>query len=113
MSQLDLKLVVEPATFAMADRPRVNVGFEITNRGASVIDPEPWNTVLLVNGQRSLVWDLAQNGAYDDTWIHLPPNQTLSMLKPLAEALFDTPGDYHLLLRHSHAQSAIGVRVTP
>jgi hypothetical protein len=113
MSQLDLTLVVEPATFAMADRPRVNVGFEITNRSASVIDPRAWNTVLLVNGERSVTWDLAQNGAADYTWTHLPPNETLSMSKPLGEALFETPGDYHLVLQHEGVKSTVDVRVRP
>jgi hypothetical protein len=114
MSPLDVKLIVEPATFALADRPRVKVGFEVTNRSASFIDPRPWDAVLLVNGKRALVWDLAvQNGAYDSTWTHLPPNQTLSRWWPLAEALFEKPGDYHLVLQHAGARLTLDVRVTP
>lgn len=114
MSQLDLKLVVDPATLAMADRPRFKAGFEITNRSASVIDPKAWDAVLLVNGQRAPAWDLAvQNGAHDDTWTHLPPNQTLAMSWPLGEALFEAPGDYHLVLQLAGAESKVDVRVTP
>jgi hypothetical protein len=98
----------------MADRSRVNVGFEIMNRSASVIDPKAWGAVLLVNGQREVAWDLAvQNGARDSTWIHLPPDQTLSMSWPLAEAMFEAPGDYHLVLQLARAQSTLDVRVTP
>jgi hypothetical protein len=114
MSQPDVKLIVEPATFAMADRRGVKVGFEVTNRSASVIDPKAWDAVLLVDGQRALAWDLAvQNGAYDSRWTHLPPNETLSRLWPLAEKLFWSPGDYHLVLQHAYGQSTVDVRVTP
>jgi len=114
MSQLDLKLLVAPVTLAMADRPRVKVGFEITNRSAAVIDPKAWDAVLLVNGQRAPAWDLTvQNGVHDDTWTQLPPNQTLSMSWPLGEALFEAPGDYHLVLQLAGAESKVDVRVTP
>jgi hypothetical protein len=114
MSQLDLKLIVDPATFAMADLARVIVGFEITNRGASVIDPRASDAVLLVNGQREIAWDLAiQNGTRDRTWTHLPPNQTLSRSWSLGEALFESPGDYHLVLQHAGARSTVDVRVVP
>ena len=114
MSQLDLKLRANPSALAMAERPRFQVGFEITNRSASVIDPKAWDAVLLVNGQRAPAWDLAvQNGAHDDTWTHLPPSQTISMSWPLGEALFEAPGDYHLVLQLAGAESKVDVRVTP
>ena len=114
MSPLDLKLLADPATLAMADRPRFQLGFAITNRSASTIDPKAWDAVLLVNGQRAPAWDLAvQNGAHDDTWTHLPSNQTISMSWPLGEALFEAPGDYHLVLQLAGAESKVDVRVTP
>lgn len=114
MSRLDLKLFVEPSTFAMADRSHVHVGFEITNRSASVLHPRAWDAVLRVNGQRAPRWNLAlHRGAHDDAWTHLPPNQTLSTWWPLGEALFERPGEYHLVLQLGRARSTVDVKVMP
>jgi hypothetical protein len=130
VSPLDVKLLVEPATFAMADRPHVGLGYQVTNRSTSVIDAKAWEPVLLVNGQPSMAWSMSvYNSGYEIKWHHLPPHQTVSAFWLLGNALFETPGDYHLallLVPHAnvdvddlvvestaHPRSTVDVRVTP
>jgi hypothetical protein len=111
---LEIKLVVDPAKLAMADRASFKVGFEATNRGGAAIDPQLHDAVLTANGARVYAWDLAiQNGARDASWTQLPPGQSIAMSWPLGEAMFEQPGTYELVLAHGEQRSVARVEVTP
>jgi hypothetical protein len=111
---LEIKLVAEPTTLAMADRASFQVGFEAQNRGAAAIDPQLHDAVLTANGARVYAWDLAiQNGARDASWTQLPPGQAIAMAWPLGEAMFEQPGTYELVLTLGGQRSVARVEVTP
>ncbi len=111
---LEIKLVAEPTTLAMADRASFKVGFEATNRGAAAVDPQLHDAVLTANGARVYAWDLAiQNGPRDASWTGLPPGQSIAMSWPLGEAMFEQPGTYELVLTLGGQRSAARVEVTP
>jgi hypothetical protein len=111
---LEIKLVVDPAKLAMADRASFKVGFEATTRGGAAIDPQLHDAVLTANGARVYAWDLAiQNGARDASWTQLPPGQSIAMSWPLGEAMFEQPGTYELVLAHGEQRSVARVEVTP
>lgn len=111
---LDIKLVVEPAKLAFADRASFKVGFEAVNRGAAAVDPQLYDAVLMANGERVYAWDLAiQNGPRDASWTKLEPGGSVAMSWPLGEAMFEQPGKYELVLMLGPQRSAAEVEVTP
>ena len=111
---LEIKLVVEPAKLAFADRASFKVGFEAVNRGAAAVDPQLHDAVLTANGERVYAWDLAiQNGPRDASWTQLPPGKSTAMSWPLGEAMFEQPGKYELVLTLGAQRSTAQVEVTP
>jgi hypothetical protein len=111
---LEIKLVVEPAKLALADRASFQIGFEAVNRGSAPIDPQLHDAVLTANGSRVYAWDLAiQNGIHDESWTQLPPGKSVAMSWPLGDAIFEKPGTYDLVLALGAQRSAAQVEVTP
>lgn len=111
---LEIKLVVDPARLAIADRAAFKIGFEAVNRGSAPIDPQLHDAVLTANGKRAFAWDLAiQNGIRNASWTRLEPGKSVAMSWPLGEALFDKPGKYELVLTHGAQKSSAEVEVTP
>jgi len=82
--------------------------------GAAAVDPHlSTGCELTVNGEPSMVWNLAiGNGAREPSWYSLPPGKTATMSWPLGEDLFPKPGDYHLVMTLDGQHSATDVHVT-
>ena len=113
MKDLAIKLLASPTTLTMAERKNFMVGFEVVNRGSAAVDPDLYSCGLTVNGQPGFAWDLAiQNGPRDAAWSMLPPGKTATMSWPLGEALFERPGDYHLVMKLGKQESTADVHVT-
>jgi hypothetical protein len=112
--QLAIKLVTSGTTVSMADRAKFTVGFEVENRGTAAVDPAMGggNCTLTVNGVASTPFNLAvSNGGRPSTWRSLPPGKKLALSWPLGEALFPSPGDYHLVMTVHGADYTADVKV--
>lgn len=113
-TSLDIMLRAQPAQLTMAERSTFKVGLTAVNRGSSTIDPQLHESVLTVNDKRAYAWDLAiQNGPRDAKWSALSPAERIEIECPLGEALFEQPGDYHLVLKLDSQESSVDVRVLP
>jgi hypothetical protein len=111
---LAIKLLSSPTQLTMAERSKFMVGLEVENRGTEVVEPQLSQCQLLVNGKSSLSWGLAiGNGTRAPEWYKLPPGKHVTMSWPLGEALFETPGDYHLVLQLGGQESTADVHVAP
>lgn len=113
-STLAVKLLASPTQLTMADRPKFMIGVEVVNNGTTTVDPHlSTGCELTVNGEPSMVWNLAiGNGAHDETWYALPPGKTATISWPLGEDLFPKPGDYHLVLTLEGQRATADVHVT-
>lgn len=113
-TSLEITLRAQPAQLTMAERSTFKVGLTAVNRGSSTIDPKLHESVLTVNDARAYAWDLSiQNGPRDAKWSALPPAERIEIEWPLGEALFEQPGDYHLVLKLDGQESSVAVRVSP
>jgi hypothetical protein len=114
-SPLAIKLLASPVRLTMKERAKFMVGVEVTNHGETTAETHlATGCTLTVNGQPALAWNLAiGNGAREPSWYELPPGQTVSLSWPLGEALFDKPGDYHLVMTLGQQQASADVEVTP
>ena len=113
-STLAVKLLASPTQLTMADRPKFMIGVEVVNNGTTTVDPQlSTGCELTVNGEPSMVWNLAiGNGARDASWYALPPGKTATISWPLGEDLFPKPGDYQLVLTLDGQRATADVHVT-
>jgi hypothetical protein len=73
------------------------LGVRITNQGSESIPFDLSNSVLYVNSERSIVWNLTvQNGTLMN--IKILPGKSETIFWPIGEALFQSPGIYELML---------------
>lgn len=111
---LAIKLLSSPTQLTMAERSKFMVGLEVENRGTEVVEPQLSRCRLLVNGKPSISWGLAiGNGTREPEWYKLPPGKHVTMSWPLGEALFETPGDYHLVMQLGDQESTAEIHVHP
>ena len=111
---LTMQVIAEPKEVAIDKLATFKIGVEVKNVGGEAIDPKIYDTVLLVNGEHNIAWDLAvQNGPREEAWWQLKPGHVVAASWPLGEAMFPQPGDYDVVLRLGVLESSIRIRVTP
>jgi hypothetical protein len=99
--QIQLKLIVAPTKFSLAERQQFKIGIEATNQGTQVIDPKLYRVQLFINGEESMIWnETIGNGRREAKWYALPPHETVSMTwSSMGTQLFPSAGDYSLVLQ--------------
>ena len=84
----------------------LSVEAEVTNLGQDVVDPGLAGSTLLVDGERSVSWNVAVgNGAREAKASALPPGESVSVRRVM-EGLVRGPGDHELVLEVAGVRSA-------
>ena len=97
---MTIRLLAAPAQLSMAERDRFRLGVVATNDGTREVAPGLFALHLLVNGERSVAFDLAVgNGVVPAGWDVLEPGASTPVVEhALGEALFPEPGEFRLEL---------------
>lgn len=90
-------LVVNPVQFSQNEISDFEIGLKITNHSDRILPVNLSGLALFVNSVRSVAWDLTmQNGTLMN--LRLNPGQSETVVWKMGEALFESAGDYNLLL---------------
>lgn len=96
--QPEIELITSSTETSMKKLDRFTAGLRISNKSDDVLFFDVSETVLFVNSQRNVTWDLAvQNGTIIN--FSVPPHSEKRVKWPLGKGLFDSPGKYNLELR--------------
>jgi hypothetical protein len=113
-NMIAIQIIAEPLQFSMDERANFKIGMEARNVGDEAINPKLYESELLVEGERSLAWNLAvSNGLREEAWWNLEPGKTVTASWSLGEAMFPQPGKYEVVLRLGTQESSVRVWVTP
>ncbi len=92
-----IELVVEPKEFQLSEIAEFAVGMKITNPSDRWIDVDISKSVLWVNSERSIAWDLAvQNGTLVN--LKIAPHKSETISWQMGDAFFENAGTYELKL---------------
>lgn len=101
-SSVAWRLTSEPATatITMSQRRGFRLWMEARNAGPRTADTERDRVEWSLNGERSMMLDLAWgNGAREHAWYALPPGGHVREARDMGEHLFPAPGSYELAMR--------------
>lgn len=94
---LKIEFLVSSNSIGFKEIPEFTLGLKITNEGPDLLPFDISKSVLYVNSERCLAWDLAvQNGTIVN--LKIPPHQSEIISWLLGEVLFETSGIYELRL---------------
>lgn len=112
---LEWRLTASATTLSMAERADWRLRTEATNRGDAPVDFfESGFASFTVNGEPSMALSLAfGNGLAPAEWASLAPGATAAPERALGESLFESPGDYEIVMTHGMALVGLVVHVTP
>lgn len=101
----------EPHELTMAERSEFMLSLFVHNTGFEAVDPEASGGRWTVNGEPSIVIDLAfSNGVQPAGWSELRPDRRAHDDRQLGESLFEAPGEYEIRYQREDGTDA-GVRV--
>jgi hypothetical protein len=106
-ARLHIDLAVTPERLTTAALDSLTVEVSVTNEGAETIDLQLPSSTLLVDGKRSLSWNVAiGNSPRDAREYALPPGDSITAARVMGEGLVREPGDHEFVLEVRGVRSA-------
>jgi hypothetical protein len=97
--RLRLEPTVKPERVKPEELESLTVELSVTNENDETIDLQLPSSTLLVDGQRSLSWNIAiANGAREARESALPPGDSITVARVMGSGLVKDPGDHEVVI---------------
>lgn len=105
--RLHVVLTVTPGRVTAASLDSLTVWVSVANEDTETIDLQLVSSTLLVDGRRSMFWNVAiGNGARDARESALPPGESVQAARVMGDGLVREPGEHEVVIEVCGVRSA-------